>query len=31
MVKAVAEPESPTPAAAALVTFCATITPEIGA
>ncbi len=31
MVKAVAEPERFTPAAAALVTFCATITPLIGA
>src|SRR5208282_3084598 len=31
MVKAVAEPERFTPAAAAWVTFCATMTPEIGA
>ena len=31
MVKAVAEPERVTPAAAALVTFCAMMTPEIGA
>jgi hypothetical protein len=31
MVKAVAEPERLTPAAAALVTFCATMTPLMGA
>jgi hypothetical protein len=31
MVKAVEDPEKFTPAAAALVTFCAMMTPEIGA
>ena len=31
MVKAVDDPEKVTPAAAAIVTFCATMTPEIGA